>query len=107
MGGGTEIAVESSSFTLLRDDLSLVARAFELSGRTVRTIRQNLVWAFLYNTIGIVLAVTGLLNPLIAAAAMLVSSLSVVLNSLSLKEGKGKVRKKLVEFFLPWLEPAS
>jgi Cu+-exporting ATPase len=107
IGSGTEIAVESSAFTLLRDDLTLVREALHTSRRTVNTIRQNLVWAFLYNTIGMVLAMAGLLNPLIAAAAMLVSSLSVVGNSLRLREGAGGMGKKLVEFFLPWIEPAD
>ncbi len=105
MGHGTEIAVESSSFTLLRDDLGLVPLALDTSKRTVRTIRQNLSWAFLYNVAGIFLAVWGVLNPLFAAGAMLVSSLSVIANSLRLREGRGKMGKKLVEFFLPWLEP--
>jgi len=106
VGTGTEIAVESSAFTLLRDDLTLVREALHTSRRTVNTIRQNLVWAFLYNTIGMVLAMAGILNPLIAAAAMLVSSLSVVGNSLRLREGRGGLGKKLVEFFLPWIEPS-
>jgi len=105
MAEGTEIAVESSSFTLLRDDLTLVGEALEISRRTVRAIKQNLAWAFLYNTIGLLLAVSGLLNPLIAAAAMLVSSLTVVGNSLKLKEGEGRMKQRLTEFFLPWLEP--
>jgi len=107
MGGGTEMAVESSSITLIRDDLSLVGRSIEISIRTIRTVRQNLAWAFLYNTAGILLAIGGKLNPLIAAAAMLISSLSVIGNSLRLREGAGNVRKKLVEFFLPWIEPGE
>lgn len=104
VGGGTEIAMESSDITLLRDDLTLVGEAIDTSKRTVRAIKQNLGWAFLYNAVGIVLAVSGCLDPLIAAGAMLVSSLSVVANSLRLKEGKGQVKKKLIEFFLPWLD---
>jgi P-type Cu2+ transporter len=107
MGGGTEIAVESSAVTLLRDDLTLVGLSIETARRTVAVIKQNLAWAFLYNCVGIFLAVSGVLNPLIAAAAMLVSSLSVVANSLRLKEGKGGMRRKLVEFFLPFLEPPA
>jgi len=107
LASGTEFAIESSAFTLLRDDLTLVGEAFDISRRTVRTIKQNLAWAFLYNAVGILLAVSGVLNPLIAATAMLLSSLSVAVNSLRLREAKGALKKKLVEFFLPWLEPAK
>jgi Cu+-exporting ATPase len=107
MGGGTEIARESSSLSLLREDLTLVGEAIDTAGRTVRTVRQNLAWAFVYNVAGIFLAITGWLNPLVAAAAMLVSSLSVVANSLRLREGKGMMGKRLVEFFFPWIEPAA
>jgi len=105
--GGTEIATESADITLLRDDLTLAGEAIDTSIRTVRTIKQNLGWAFLYNTVGVFVAISGWLDPLIAAAAMLVSSLSVVGNSLRLKVGRGKVKRKLVEFFLPWLDDTA
>jgi heavy metal translocating P-type ATPase len=107
MGSGTQMAVESSGVTLLRDDLSLVPETLAIARRTVRTVRQNLAWAFLYNSIGLILAVTGLLNPLIAAAAMIVSSLSVVLNSMRLREKEGRALQMIVEILVPWREPES
>ena len=93
-----------SRVAMIGDDLTLAGEAIDTSIRTVRTIKQNLGWVFLYNTVGVFVAVSGWLDPLIAAAAMLVSSLSVVGNSLRLKVGRGKVKRKLVEFFLPWLD---
>lgn len=107
IGAGTEIARESSAVTLLRDGLELVPDALDVARRTVRVSTQNLVWAFVYNTIGIVLAVTGQLNPFIAAIAMLVSSLTVVLNSLRLRQRKGKALQTLLEILIPWREPAA
>ncbi len=107
MGTGTEIAVESASITLIRDDLSLVAEALEISRRSYSAVKQNLAWAYVYNTIGVVLAVTGYLNPFIAAIAMLVSSISVVLNSMRLSFGKGIFLKRLVEILFPWIEPST
>jgi heavy metal translocating P-type ATPase len=104
MSEGTEIAIASSSITLLRDDLTLIPESIEISRRTVLTVRQNLVWAFLYNTIGIVAVVFGLLNPLMAAGAMLASSLSVVANSMRLREAKGKTFQKVLEILVPWRE---
>ncbi|MCG3126469.1 MAG: putative copper-exporting P-type ATPase V [Phycisphaerae bacterium] len=84
MGQGAEVSRESSDVCLVRDDLSAVPWAIDLARRTVSTIRQNLFWAFIYNVVGIGLAATGRLNPIFAAAAMVVSSLCVVGNSLRL-----------------------
>jgi Cu+-exporting ATPase len=92
IGTGTDVAIEASDLTLIRGDLSAVVTAIELSGRTVRTIRRNLFFAFVYNTLGIPLAAgvlypfTGLLlSPVFASAAMSLSSLSVVGSSLRLR----------------------
>jgi cation transport ATPase len=84
-GSGTEIARRASDITLVSDDLGRLADLFAISNRTARIIRQNLFWACIYNSICIPLAVAGLINPIIAAAAMLVSSLSVVFNTKRLK----------------------
>ena len=85
MATGTDIAMHTAGITLMRGDVALVADAIEISQRTVAKIRQNLFWAFFYNVVGIPLAALGLLNPVIAGAAMAFSSVSVVSNALLLK----------------------
>ncbi|MEP6298717.1 MAG: copper-translocating P-type ATPase, partial [Ilumatobacter sp.] len=89
IGTGTDVAIESSDLTLMRGDVAGVVTAIALSRRTYRTIVQNLFWAFGYNTIAIPLAVSGLLSPLIAGAAMAFSSISVVANSIRLRGFSG------------------
>jgi len=88
LAGGTGVAIETSDLTLMRDDLGGVADAIELSRATLSKIRQNLFFAFIYNALGIPLAAAGLLSPVIAGAAMALSSVSVVSNSLLLNRWK-------------------
>lgn len=92
MDGGTDVAMHAAGITLMRGQLSLVAAALDISNRTVVKIRQNLFWAFIYNVAGIPLAALGYLNPVIAGAAMALSSLSVMSNALLLKRWKPSAR---------------
>jgi heavy metal translocating P-type ATPase len=84
MGSGTDIAMRASSVVLMDCDLQKIPQILNLARKTMRIVRQNLFWAFFYNVLGITLAVTGVLNPIFAAVAMLLSSVSVVGNSLRL-----------------------
>ncbi len=86
IGTGTDVAIESSDITLINGDLLNVVSAIKLSKQTIKTIKQNLFWAFIYNIIGIPLAALGMLNPMIGALAMSLSSVSVISNSLRLKK---------------------
>jgi Cu+-exporting ATPase len=90
MGTGTDVAMHAAGITLMRGDLSLVEGALEISRRTVMKIRQNLFWAFAYNVAGIPLAALGYLNPVLAGAAMALSSVSVLSNALLLKRWRLK-----------------
>jgi Cu+-exporting ATPase len=92
MGSGTDVAMHAAGVTLMRSDPRLIADAIEISRRTTRKIRQNLFWAFIYNLVGIPLAAAGLLNPVIAGAAMALSSVSVVANTLLLRRWRPRAQ---------------
>lgn len=88
MGAGADLAMRAASVVLMQNSLDRTLDAFTLAEKTGRVVRQNLFWAFLYNTLGISLAVTGILNPILAAGAMLLSSLSVIGNSMRLSRNR-------------------
>ena len=99
IGSGTDVAIESGDIVLIKEDLRDVVTAMDLSRYTMRKIKQNLFWAFFYNSVGIPLAagafypITGwLLSPIIAGAAMAFSSVSVLSNSLLMKRYRAKIR---------------
>ena len=89
MATGTDVAMHTAGITLMRGDPALVADALDISRRTYSKIRQNLFWAFIYNVVGLPLAALGLLNPVVAGAAMAFSSVSVVGNALLLRRWMG------------------
>jgi Cu+-exporting ATPase len=93
MGSGTDVAMHAAGVTLMRSDPRLIADAIDISRRTTRKIHQNLFWAFIYNVVGIPLAAAGLLNPVVAGAAMAFSSVSVVSNTLLLRRWKPRASK--------------
>ena len=95
MGSGTDVAMETAAITLMRPDPTLVAGAIDVSRRTIRKIKQNLFWAFFYNVIGLPLAAMGYLFPALAAAMMAFSSISVVLNSMTLRSWRPGTHDRL------------
>jgi len=88
MGTGTDVAIESAGVTLVKGDLRAILKAIRLSRATMRNVKQNLFFAFVYNTLGVPLAAFGLLSPIFAGAAMALSSVSVVSNALRLRRVK-------------------
>ncbi|MBK7105803.1 MAG: cadmium-translocating P-type ATPase [Ignavibacteriae bacterium] len=88
MGAGTDIAIDSAKIILINNKVNDVVKALKLSQKTIKVLKQNLFWAFIYNIVGIPLAAMGMLNPMIAALAMAFSSVSVVTNSLRLRNAK-------------------
>jgi Cu+-exporting ATPase len=93
IGSGSDVAKETGGIILIRDDVRDVVTGIRLSRATMRKIKQNLFWAFIYNGVGVPVAALGLLNPIIAGAAMALSSLSVIANSALLKRARiGRLR---------------
>ena len=80
MGAGTDVAMNAAAVVLMKNVLGEIPDIFALSAKSIQIVRQNLFWAFFYNTVGIGLAIAGILNPILAAGAMLLSSVSVVAN---------------------------
>ncbi|MFN8987506.1 MAG: copper-transporting ATPase, partial [Burkholderiales bacterium] len=89
MSTGTDVAMQAAGITLMRGDPALIADAIDISKQTYKKIRQNLFWAFAYNVVGIPLAALGMLNPIVAGAAMAFSSISVIGNAMLLRRWKG------------------
>jgi cation-transporting P-type ATPase A/B len=106
IGSGTDVAICAADMIILRDDLSAVPDAIALARATYRTIRRNLAWAFCYNLLALPAAALGFLNPLIAAAAMTLSSIFVVWNSLRLHAFTGRPRRTTRWRLPPRREPA-
>ncbi len=106
MATGTDVAMETAGITLMRGDPRLVADSIDVSRRTYSKIKQNLGWAFAYNVLGIPLAALGLLNPIIAGAAMAFSSVSVVGNALLLRRWRGAAENAVPETAEPIPDPA-
>ena len=90
LGSGTDLAMQAAPVVLMSSDLERVTAVFEIAQDTMRVVRQNLFWAFFYNVAGITLAITGILNPILAAGAMVLSSLSVIGNSMRLSSRVGR-----------------
>jgi Cu+-exporting ATPase len=84
MGGGTDLAMKAAAVVLMKNDLGRVSELLTLSSRTLKVIRQNLFWAFSYNSLGLIVAAFGYLNPIVASSAMVISSLCVIGNALRL-----------------------
>ena len=98
MGSGTAVAIETAGITLMRSDPRMVSDAIRLSKRVVMTIRTGLFWAFAYNVIGIPLAAMGVLSPVLAGAAMALSSVSVVGNALTLRLWRPQANADLMPY---------
>jgi P-type E1-E2 ATPase len=95
MGTGTDLAMRAAAVVLMDGTLEKNSAVLQLASQTMRIIRQNLFWAFFYNILGIALAITGVLNPILAAAAMLLSSASVIGNTSRLMRGEAFGERKL------------